>query len=209
MKPYFFALSLLAFSPAFGQYKMEPAGIPADLPPAFASLVQKEGVKVLGANGSAWAEVWFRTTAPSGPKNTEEGVVLPTIPQGAFLGIIRFPANGADRRGQPIKPGVYTMRYGNHPVNGDHLGVAPQRDFAVLVPIAADTDPNAAPSFDDLMGMSRKASGTPHPAVLSLSVPSEAPAAPGLVKEGDHDWAVHAKIGDLPVSLIVVGRAEG
>jgi hypothetical protein len=59
------------------------------------------------------------------------------------------------------------------------------------------------------MKMSRKASGTPHPAVLSLSSPSEAPAAPKLVQEGHSDWAVNAKMGDLAVSLIVVGRAEG
>jgi hypothetical protein len=208
MKRYFLAFSLLAAGAAFGQYKMETAaGAPSDLPPAFASLVQKEGIKIIGPNG-AWAEVWFRNSAPSGGKNTEEGVVLPTIPHGAFLGVIRFPGNGADRRGQMIKPGVYTMRYSNYPVNGDHLGVAPQRDFAVLVPVADDTDPNATPSFDDLMNLSRKASGTPHPAVLSLSSPSEASAAPALIQEG-HDWAVNTKIGDLSVSLIVVGRAEG
>jgi hypothetical protein len=210
MKRFFLAFPLLALSVAFAQYKMETAaGVPADLPPAFASLLQKEGVKVVGSNGEPWAEVWFRNTAPSGPKSAEAEVVLPTIPHGAFLGVIRFPSNGADRRGQTIKPGVYTMRYSNYPVNGDHLGVAPQRDFAVLVPIADDADPNTTPGFDDLMKMSRKASGTPHPAVLSLSSPSEAPAAPKLVQEGHSDWAVNAKMGDLAVSLIVVGRAEG
>jgi hypothetical protein len=155
-----------------------------------------------------WAEIWFRTAAPSGPKSAEEGVMLPTVPHGAFLGAIRFPGAAADRRGQNLKPGLYTLRYSLHPVNGDHLGVAPQRDFLVLTPAAEDKDPNATPAFDDLMAMSKKASGTPHPAVLSITTSSNAGAA-SLVKEGDHDWVVNTKIGDLPVAVIVVGKAEG
>src|SRR5205807_7851250 len=138
----------------------------------------------------------------SGPKSNEEGVTLPTIPQGALLGALRFPGRGADRRGQNIKAGVYTLRYALHPVNGDHQGVAPQRDFAVLVPAADDPGPAATPSFDDLMKLSRKASGTPHPAVLSMSASSNA-TFPELKKEGDNDWVLHAKIGDLPVAMIV------
>jgi hypothetical protein len=210
MKRFSIAFSLAAASVAFAQYKMDmAAGAPPEVAPAFASLLQKQGIKVTGANGSVWAEVWLRSSAPSGPKSTEEGVSLPTIPHGAFLGVIQFPANGADRRGQMIKPGVYTLRYSLHPVNGDHLGVAPQRDFAVLVPAAEDKDPNANLGYDALMALSKKASGTPHPAVLSLSTSSAAGATPTLAKEGDHDWVINAKLGELPVALIVVGKAEG
>ena len=54
--------------------------------------------------------------------------------------MIRLPERGADRRGQTIKPGVYTLRYGNYPQNGDHQGVEPQRDFLVLSPVAEDKD---------------------------------------------------------------------
>jgi hypothetical protein len=209
MKPTVLTLTLIAASAAFGQYKMETAaGVPSEVAPGFASLLQKDGVKVLSGNGSVWAEIWFRSAAPSGPKNTEEGVALATIPHGAFMGVLRFPGNGADRRGQPIKPGLYTLRYSLHPVNGDHLGVAPQRDFLVLVPAAEDKDPAATPNYEDLMNLSRKASGTPHPAVLSITS-SSASGPATLAKEGDHDWVINTKIGDLAVALIVVGKAEG
>ena len=57
-----------------------------------------------------------------------------------MLGVARFPAKYKDRRGQTIKPGVYTMRYGLFPVNGDHQGVAPQRDFLIPSPAALDDD---------------------------------------------------------------------
>src|SRR6266567_4332672 len=102
---------------------------------------------------------------------------------------------------------ITTLHYSLQPVNGDHQGVAPQRDFLVMIPAADDTDATATPSFDDLMKMSRKASGTPHPAVLSMAASSNA-KFPELKKEGESDWVLHVKIGDLPVAVILVGKVE-
>jgi hypothetical protein len=124
-----------------------------------------------------------------------------------LIGILRFPSQGADRRGQVIKPGVYTMRYSDYPVDGAHQGVAPQRDFALLTPLAADADPNATPAFEPLVKMSGGASGTPHPAVFSLETPAD-PKFPALTKEGDHDWVLNVKVGDLPLAIIVAGKVE-
>src|SRR5579864_31092 len=204
------ALSLLlAATAALGQYKSEPAGPPpAELAPAIIQALQQQGTKILGSDGSVYCEVWFRTSVPSGPKATEEGITLPTIPHGALLGAIRFPGPGADRRGQAIKPGVYTLRYSLQPVNGDHLGVSPQRDFLVMVPAADDKDLNATPNFDALMTMSRKASGTPHPAVLSMWAAGASDPA-GFAKQGENDWVLTFKIGSSPVSVILVGKVEG
>jgi len=110
--------------------------------------------------------------------------------------------------GQTIQPGVYTLRYSNYPVDGAHVGVAPQRDFVLLTPIANDADPNATPAFDALVQMSAKASGTPHPAVLSVETPAGS-TFPEVTKEGDHDWVLNVKIGDLPLAIIVAGKYEG
>jgi hypothetical protein len=120
---------------------------------------------------------------------------------------LRFPAQGADRRGQVIKAGVYTLRYSDFPVDGAHQGVAPQRDFALLTPLAADPDPNAAPAFEALVKISRGASGTSHPAVLSLETPADA-KFPAMTKEGDHDWVLNVKVGELPLAIIVAGKVE-
>ena len=201
------ALALSAF-PLLAQYKVEAIpSSPPDLPSAYAAVVQKQGYRVNGPSG-AWIEVWPRTTLPAGPKSTEEAVAFPTIPQGALLAVVRFPAAGADRRGQPIKPGVYTLRYSMYPVNGDHQGVAPQRDFGLLTPIADDKDPAATPAFEPLVGMSRKASGTPHPAVLSIETPPGGAAFPSVNQEGEKDWSLSFKIGDTPMAVIVVGKSE-
>jgi len=201
------ALALLSATLAFAQYKMEPGGAPpADLAPAFSSLLQQQGVKIIGPGDSVYCEVWFRTNVPSGPKSNDEAVTL-SIPQGALLAVIRFDGPAADRRGQPLKPGIYTMRYSQYPVNGDHQGVAPQRDFALLVRAAADTDPSAAPGFDALVALSAKASGTPHPAVLSIWN-SASDKFPNFSKQNDHDWVLDVKAGDLPISIILAGKVE-
>lgn len=200
----------LAASAAFGQYKSEPSGAPpSELAPAIGQALEQHGTKILSSDGKVYCEVWFRTSLPAGPKSSEESVTLPSIPHGTLLAAIRFPAQAADRRGQSIKPGVYTLRYSLQPLNGDHLGVSPQRDFLVMVPAADDKDLNATPNFDTLMAMSRKASGTPHPAVLSLwSAPASDPV-PNFAKQGDTDWVLNTKIGTTPVSVILIGQVQG
>jgi len=202
------ALSLvLAASAALAQYKSEPAGAPpTELAPAVSQALQHQGTKIVAGDGAVYCEVWFRTALPSGPKPPDETVTL-SVPQGALVGVIRFPGQGADRRGQTIKPGVYTLRYSLIPVNGDHQGAAPQRDFILMTPAANDKDPSATPDFDALVAMSRKASGTPHPAVLSVWAAGASDPI-GFAKQGEHDWVLTLKIGDIPVSIVLVGKAE-
>ncbi len=193
---------------ALADYKAEPAGAPpAELAAPIAALMQKSGHKVVTPEGKLWCEVWFVAQAPSGPKTSEGDVTWATVPHGAVVGALRFPAPGTDRRAQVIKPGVYTMRFSYFPINGDHQGVAPQRDFLVLTPAGEDKDAAPIPVVDTLMEMSRKASGTPHPAVLSMWK-VESDFKPGMNKSGEHDWALHAKAGDAQISLLLVGHAE-
>lgn len=196
---------VLCAASAMAQYKAEPAGPPpSDVAPSIAAALQKNGTKITN-NGTAYCEIWFRTDKPSGGKNaSEEAVTLPSIPQGALLAVIRFDGKGSDRRGQNLKPGVYTLRYSLMPVNGDHQGAAPQRDFMVLVPAADDKDLNAMPAFDALVNMSKKASGTPHPAVMSLWKADDTKT--GLSQQGD-DWVLQTKLGDTAIAVILIGTA--
>jgi hypothetical protein len=200
------AAPLILCSLAFAQYKSEGAGAPpTEVAPAIAQALQKSGVKIT-SNGAPYCEIWFRTDKLPASKTTEENVSLPAIPMGALLGVIKFNSNGADRRGQTIKAGVYTLRYGIMPINGDHQGAAPQRDFLLMIPAADDKDLNSTPSFDATVAMSRKASGTPHPAVLSFW--KAEPGAPGLSKQGEGDWVLQTKLSDTPIAVIVAGVAS-
>ena len=202
------AVAVLVAASVFAQdYKLEPITAAAPgLPVAYAGLIDSQGYRVAGPKGP-WCEIWFRKAIPTGAKGSDDTVVLP-LAQGTLLGVLRFPGTGGDRRGQTIKPGVYTLRYSNYPVDGAHQGAAPQRDFALLTPIAADADPNAAPAFDALVQQSIKGCGTPHPAVLSLEAAGGAGAA-ALAKEGDTDWVLKLKAGGVELGIILVGKAEG
>ena len=122
-----------------------------------------------------------------------------------MLGVIRFPSQGSDRRGQVIKPGVYTLRYSMFPINGDHQGVAPQRDFFVLSRIEDDQDASAKPNFDALMALSRKASGTQHPLVMSIWKADDQNQS--FSQQGD-DWILQRKMGDTNLAMIVIGKAS-
>jgi len=90
---------------ALAQYKLEPpAPIPPGTRPPIAQTLSKDGWKVVGAGGAVVCEVWFAAASPRAAKSSEESVTLPEIPHGALLGAIRYPANGADRRGRPSSP---------------------------------------------------------------------------------------------------------
>ena len=75
----------------------------------------------------------------------------------------------------------------------------------MLVPASDDKDVNAAPKFEDLVAMSKKASGTPHPAVLSFWKADG--SGSGIAQQGD-DWVLQAKLGDTPIAVIVIGTAS-
>jgi hypothetical protein len=187
------------------QYTADKAGpLPSELAPGMAQALQKPGYQI-SSNGHPYCEIWLRATPPSGAHSTEPNVTLPNIPVGAALGVIRFDGAGLDRHGQTIQPGVYVLRYGIMPMNDDHQGAARQRDFLLLVPSAEDRDLNTTPKLDTLMALSRKASRTAHPAVLSVWK-TEADS-PGFSQQGDSDWVLEAKVGDTPIAIIVAGTA--
>ncbi len=189
---------------SFGQYKLDKAGAS----PAGTDLVAKEGAKIVDGAGKVICELWLRSPIPTSAKSDQQAVTLPEVEHGTFMGIIQFSMKYSDRRGQTVMPGVYTMRYSYFPQNGDHQGAAPQRDFLLLTPIAVDKDLTAKPGFADLMEMSRKASGTPHPSVFSFWKEEES-FEPGLKLLGEHDWVLYTNMGGIKLGIILVGKAEG
>ncbi|HEY1203963.1 MAG: hypothetical protein ABSH46_03680 [Bryobacteraceae bacterium] len=204
MKRLLFTLSLTAVC-ASAQYKLESAGAPpSEVAPAIRDALQKDGAKIAGPNGTV-CEVWLRTQVPAAA-NSEQNVSFTDIAQGTLVGVVRFPVKGTDRRGQSIQPGVYTLRLSFYPADGAHQGVAQTRDFLLMSPAATDTDSNATPAFDQLVAMSKKASGVPHPAVLNCWKPDS--PGPAALKQEGADWVLYGAIGDRPIALIVVGTYQ-
>jgi hypothetical protein len=97
---------------------------------------------------------------------------------------------------------VYTLRYGLQPVNGDHLGVSPYRDYALLLPAAKDVAP-AAVAKKPLEERSAESAGTSHPATLMLLTAPAGGSAPLMVHDAEKDaWGAV-----MPLSLGVKGSA--
>jgi hypothetical protein len=190
-------------------YKVEAASAP---PPELAAPIAAElnpaGHKVVKPDGKVLCELWFRKSVPKGPEAAESDMMWKTTPLGSLIGAVRFPEGGQDRRAQAIKPGVYTLRFQLFPINGDHQGVAPNRDFLLLTPAADDQSAAAVPKFDDLVKMSKKTSGTPHPAVLSMWLVTDDPKPGTMMESGENEWALQAKVGDTTIAVILVGTAE-
>ncbi|MGE0378989.1 MAG: hypothetical protein AB7Q45_26610, partial [Planctomycetaceae bacterium] len=133
---------------------------------------------------------------------------------GALVGVLRVGEKGefTDYREQVLLPGVYTLRYGQQPQDGNHIGTSQQADFLLAVP--ADEDKSAAQlsDKDELNALSAEAAGSSHPAIFSLQAPGAAKLnAPQLVHMQDHDLWVLQTTGDKqrpPLSLVVVGFGE-
>ncbi len=212
---FFSVLSLiLPFSVSAAGAKLESIGAFND-PAASDSLkgaLEEKGYRVVMDDGSIVCELWLRKAIPASAKKDVGGAIYTEIPDSTLIGVISFPKGGGDFRGQGVKAGAYTLRYSLHPIDGNHLGISPVRDFLVMVPLADDKDAGAQFKFEDLMKLSSKASGTTHAAPLSL-VTYEGKAEPTLSENeyGHVTFSARMKTssgGEMPISFIVKGKAE-
>jgi hypothetical protein len=206
------AAQLLGAAWAWGQgaYKIEPvAAVPSDIPKALQDALQPQGTRVVGDKGTV-CEVWVGKAVPQGAGGSPDAV-YPTLGVGTLVGVLHFPAAGSDFRGQTIKPGYYTLRYALLPQDGNHMGVNPYRDFLLLSPVAADTQIDKPLQPVDLYKLSRQASGTNHPAVMSLVPTAKGATFPSLGQDDQGHTLLQVKLGasggDLPIALVVVGQA--
>jgi hypothetical protein len=207
------AAQLLWVAAALGQYKAEQVSTAADVPKTLQDLLDPQGTRVVDGQGTALCEIWLRKSLPANPTPSNSSDILyGALAEGALVGVLHFPAEAADFREQAIKPGYYTLRYALIPQDGNHMGVNPYRDAIVLGPVAADTMPDAVLKFDDLVKLSRQASGTPHPALLVMGQAS-GDSFPSVVKDDQGHWnlqvKLHGQSGDIPVAVTVVGKWEG
>lgn len=213
-----FLCAAMAF--AEGGYKIEPlSGLPADAPKALQETLQAQGTRLLNDQGGTVCEVWLRKAIPTQQAaGGSADILYGNLAMGTLVGVLRFPNGGSDFRGQTIKAGIYTLRYALIPQDGNHMGVSPNRDFLLLSPVAQDAQIDKQLEYGDLLKLSRQASGTGHPAVLSLGPVQQGQSFPGLVHNDQGYWLLQFKLQgqsasggpgqDFPVALTLVGKVE-
>jgi hypothetical protein len=191
---------------------------PDGLAPSIASLVNPTGFRVQSAEGPV-CDVWLLKSVALKPGFKQTLNVKYPFQTGELVGVLRVSdkVEFSDFRGQPVKPGVYTLRYGQQPQDGNHIGTSDVYDFLVALPAATDTDPKLFLPPDRLHKASSKSVGTNHPAILSLLAVESPIAAATLTKEENDRWVLGVPVqGDdngkkAPVSLrvVVVGKVAG
>jgi hypothetical protein len=161
--------------------------------------LEPQGYRVTLSDGTVANEVWFRKDFPG-------------LKTSALIGVITFPRDGQDFRGQDVKAGSYTLRFAKIPEDGDHLGASPTPTFALLVPIANDADAAEDLTFKAVTRMSAKASGTNHPAPMNLADTSAQKEFPAVATNSLGHEVLFVKLkgasGEMPLGLVVKGRTE-
>jgi hypothetical protein len=185
----------------------------ASVPPALAGRLDPQGTRLL-SGGNPLCDLWWVKGVPTiKSTGTSPDILYGNLQIGTFVGVIQILAPAEDFRHQKLPPGVYTLRYGQIPQDGNHMGVSQYRDFLLLSPVAADTQLDTAPGFDDLVNLSRKTAGTGHPAVMSLiPASSSVKTLPAVVSDDAGDGALqvnlHEQSGsgttETPVALVIV-----
>src|SRR5581483_3262018 len=163
-------VALMASAPALGaDYSIAAAsGAPAE--DQFGADILKQigsqGIKVAKGKRTL-LEFWPAREWVVKPGFKPSAEVLYPFELGQLVGVAQYKSKATDFRGQEIKPGAYTVRYGQQPVDGNHVGTAPTRDFFLLLPAGEDRDPVVLEK-ETLFKESADAAESSHPAILYM-----------------------------------------
>lgn len=193
--------------------------LPKGLSPAIEKLVNPEGFRVVGEDGPV-ADVWLLKDLAVEPGFKSSLSKLYAFKPGQLIGALRI-ADGVeytDFKGQEMKAGTYTLRYGLQPMDGNHVGTSETSDFLLALPAAIDTKVDAIATKEELSEESAKAAGSTHPAIFSLVDPKRASRKAKLeFDDFTEHWILSftgaakedEKSVKLKVRLVVVGQSEG
>jgi hypothetical protein len=194
--------------------KVVDSAPPKEVPEPIRKLLSERCTQFLDDKGNLLAEVWFRKELPS--KATEaqfkNGLTLKEIPESTIMAVIRADKELGDYRKQKVKPGLYTLRLGYQPQDGDHMGTAPNNEFCLACPLAEDKGAATLPA-KALHELSKKSTGE-HPGVFLL-FPAKDAGEPKLVGKGEGHWCVQVKLpvvagglkGDVGIALTLIGTS--
>lgn len=190
------------------------AGLPDGLSKEIAAIVDANGQKVIGKDGAV-CSVWLVKEVPMKANFKPTLNVKYPFAAGELIGVLQVQAKSkyTDFRGQEIKPGVFTLRYGQQPEDGNHVGTSDLADFLLAIPAAVDTDPKPLGDFKGLSERSAKTAGSTHPAIFSL-LPSDKPAEKPTLTHDDSkehtmlSTTLAAKGGaKVALRMVVIGKS--
>lgn len=203
---------------AEGEHKLKPVKQAAKgLSEKVTAELQESGFQVNGPKGEI-CTIWLAKSIAVKPNFKPQFTVKYPFQPGQLIGAISVPKGALfkDFRGQEIKAGSYTLRYGQQPEDGNHIGTSELADFLLALPGKADANPDPIKGFEALSEKSAAAAGSTHPAIFSLLPDGKAGDA-ALKHNADRDfWILNItapgkaenKETKVPMRLVVVGESE-
>lgn len=170
---------------------------------------------VVESAGKTLATFWLRSGIPF--EQTPSALSYASLKEGTFVGVVEIKTEEwTDFRKQSFKPGVFTLRIGFQPKDGNHMGVSPSSEFLCLAAVDKDLKLPAI-EHKELMKLSKTALGTGHPVVLYLNPFPEkfAGKLPSVVQNELMHTVLQipskaelpgAKVVDFPIGIVIVGQ---
>jgi len=152
---------------AEAQLKVEPGMAPSELSADIRALLAPTVIRVI-ENDKPVMEFWLRSDIPFSAAPKDPSKALDALKQPVLFGAVRIPSASRDYRDDELPEGIYTMRFGLQPSDGNHLGSSDFAYFAVLIPAQSDTKPDGVTDYKALTKASSKETSTGHPLILSL-----------------------------------------
>ena len=205
------------------EHRVEALNAPApaeSIPKEIHGRLAETGLKVLRGSSRTVCDLWFCQKLPTTTEFKPTPDRLYPFQPGDLIGVLRFPRRGKDFRDQQISRGVYTLRYALQPIDGNHVGTSPTRDFLLLVK-AEDDAPQKQWTAEELNAASAAAAGSSHPAMLCLQPARSERTEPTMRHDEEKDWwilqwraqaappgSAEAAAEPLPIDLIIAGHAD-
>ncbi len=189
--------------------------LPEGLPEGLQKALSAKGQRVSGPDGPA-IEIWFTKSLPVIEGFQPSLNVKYPLTSGQFVGVLRVAPDAelTDFRDQELEEDhLYVLRYAHQPADGNHIGTSETFDFLLLTPAPDDDNAATIENVEKLQELSAAASGTTHPAILSLLPADDAPPKSAtLTHDAGRDfWILQTSVGEqhLPLKLVVIGVSAG
>jgi hypothetical protein len=190
--------------------------VPAGVSDKIAAALNPAGQQAV-IDGDAVGTVWLVKELPVKSDFKPSLSIKYPLAQGQLVGVMEVVKKSefTDFRGQEVAVGAYTLRYGQQPVDGNHVGTSDLSDFLLAIPAKADVDPATPATIEGLFKLSAKTAGSNHPAIYSLLPPKADDKSPSLAHEKEF-WVLRLTADGksdkgavkVPLRMVIVGVSE-
>jgi hypothetical protein len=196
-------------------YKLAPVeAAPTGLTDEIAGQFDAQALRLTGPDGDVF-DLWLLKSLPVQEGFSPTLMVKYPFTAGQLIGALRVAdgSNFTDFRGQDVPPGVYTLRFGLQPQDGNHIGTSEVSDFLLALPAKIDKAPAVIDDFDTLAQRSAQSVGSTHPAIFSMLSADDPIDEAGVTHDEDFDYWILNLVGTtaggkkIPMRVVVIGEA--